>query len=392
LRTGHAAARVKQDTAIALEIETGEPVNGISGEVRLETADPFVHDNAGFFVPESRGSLRILVVSEDNTSFPVIAAMTALSPAIKSEIRHADAATATFDDLDSAEIIVLAGVSRPSSSIRALLTTRAFESKVIVFSPAWNEKDGHFTFDIIKYLGGNAVLRQSTRPVFPVLPDTISWLWKGFPRINDRSVSIEGYIAPIPGIALAKLSNSAMLASSVIDNADRSWIICATPITIDKSNNMAETGFYLPFLDRILKYGLSVAGMDKTEWIAGQPMRNPLTGADRDAMVYNAEGKLAARWNNRGLVVFDLPGAYRIQCQGRPSFWITVKCAPEEGNLKYKPPTAPAALIRTTAIIRNNEFRYFIKSLSGNSSANILWILLALLFVAEVLLWDRKKQ
>ena len=38
----------------------------------------------------------------------------------------------------------------------------------------------------------------------------------------------------------------------------RKWVISATPLGIINENNLCETGFFVPFIDRLARYVVSV--------------------------------------------------------------------------------------------------------------------------------------
>jgi hypothetical protein len=393
LRTGWIKLYVKQDSSAFFETGCGDAPLDKPGTIELKAEDPFVHDNIAYFPPSNRSSVHVLILADNEISaFPLTAALQTLYRNSGGTIKYANAAETSFDDIDPADVIILSSVTRPSPAITAILETNNFGGKVVIFAPELNESAGSFDSKVLNKFGIKTSVSRLTRPAFPVLPDTSTGLWHGFPLQEDRSVFITSHLSTIPGSVLISTGQNKPLLSFIKDSSNRFWVISSVPIGIDSSNNLAETGFYLPFLDRIITYGLSQTNPGMESRIAGTPFKNPFAGTNKTAGVFNSSGELIQKWNSQLLVVFDLPGVYRVRPDDTGEFWITVNSRPEECNLRYAIPQVPPNSGSPVKIITDREFRHFIKAISGDSGTNALWILLAILIIAETALWDRKKS
>jgi hypothetical protein len=392
LRTGHAIANVGPDTSAAITIENSRQSTETPLEVRLESSDPFVHDNTAYLAPTGGSTVKIMLIAENETCFPVNAALKSLLSPIEYSIYRRDARTVSLDALDSADIIIFSSVSRPSRSLTAFLKQRSTTGKAVIFSPALDAAEGSFDSQVLRLFKKPLSVKRSSKPLFPLLPDTASFIWQGFPRLEDRSVKINAHLDLPPGTVLARLSNGKAFLTSSKDSAGRHWIFCTAPIGIDTSNNLMETGFYVPFIDRILRYGLLSINKNREQWIAGKARMNPFQGSKTGAMVYDAAGTLAAQWTTQSFVMFGMPGAYRVQPSDRPSYWITAISDPEESDLRYAPPNVPENAQSRIKVIDEQDFREFVLSSKGDSKTNLLWIILAALIISEVILWEKKKN
>ncbi len=393
LRTGHGQVECGRDDSVEVRLETGGPEQSKTGAVRLGIDDPFMHDNTDYFVAESRRLLRVLIVSNDNSAFPLAAALASLhAPSSYAPVIRRPAEV-VFEDIDSAEIIVLNGVAQPTGVLRALFAKRSLEKKLIVFSPDMVDEQGAFNRDVLRHLGATAAVekRRAETALYPVLPDTVSVLWRAFPRFEDRSVAVYEYLAALPGKPLLHLSNRSALVTQCIDSAEHCWIVLSTPIGISRSNNLAETGFYVPLIDRMLRFGLSLVRPKEHVWVAGFRERNPFYGATMPAQVYDAQGRQYAQWGGQFVVGFETPGVYKIQPPEDASYWVSVHADTREGQLAYRRPEPRGERKRYVKVLDERAFDEFVQTLGRRSRLNILWILVGLLLLAELALWEWRK-
>ncbi|MBD3390571.1 MAG: hypothetical protein GF418_01005 [Chitinivibrionales bacterium] len=392
LRTGHERVAVPRNDSASLRIETSAAARNAHGAVRLVPADPYPHDNVDHFVARTRDAVRVLIVCDDASCFPIAAALGAIDGSLWYEPRTLGSQEVRFEDLDSADVIVLAGLSRPARALQALFARRSLDAKVVVFSPAMDHGESSLTRDVFRHLGVRAApeIVRAESPLSAVLPDTISVLWRGFPLARDRSVAVDRYLAPVPGDVLVRLSNRAALAAGTVDSAGHCWIVLATPLGIDPSNNLAETGFYVPLVDRLLSFGLSSVGARPHEWIAGRIERNPYYGRGVGAHVFDVNGKPVAQWSSQPTVGFDGPGVFRVQPRGEAAYWVAVHADPAEARLVYRRPQPGPAAKRFVKVVDREGFEEFLASIRGSSRLNLLWVVLGLLIVLEILLWQRR--
>jgi hypothetical protein len=298
-------------------------------------------------------------------------------------------AAVTWDDLDSADIIVLAGVRNPTRVLASLWEESALTGKCIVYSPH-SGSQGTLDATVFSYLAAGVAIHPFTvdNPLFPVLQDTVSAIWRGFPRIADTGVAVYAGYGPLPGTPLVRLSNGAPLVTYCQDSAGRAWIVSATPLGITPDNTLCETGFYAPFIDRIIRYGAAAVHRQPDAWVAGYPHANPYRGSSRGAArVSGEDGTPVALWDDQPALTLETPGLYRIQPAGEPAYWIAAVADSTEGDCRYFRPQPEAPSIRT---LTPPGLQRFIGE-NRNPGSEYLWIALALCMLFEALLWPVKR-
>jgi hypothetical protein len=302
----------------------------------------------------------------------------------------------SYDDIDSAALVVLSGVRHLSPPIAILLHNRSFGQKAILFSPATDSAYAGVNGSILPVRDpASCSIVSDAKPHAIVLPDTVSQLFGGFKRLKDADVQVSRYCTGLPGSALLRLDNGRAFATHIIDTMGNSWVMAAVPLGLVKearpgAGALFETGLYVPLLDRLARFALSAIQKEPQSWIAGMPVRNPFFGAKRGALVFDAAGKLISRWSSQPLVAFALPGHYRIQPDGQPSFWAAVQCDTAEADFTCRPPLIPASKTASVKYLTARQFESFVKTRKSGAFSEWLWIVLGIILVAEILLWERK--
>ncbi|MFP4416537.1 MAG: BatA domain-containing protein [Chitinispirillaceae bacterium] len=360
------------------------------GQLRLQADDAFMEDNQLYFSRSSNKNKTVLVVGDEEQTLPL---RTALKLLLKTRVRIEAPHTVSYEDLDSSGIIVLSGVRNTIRPLEALLAKGSLHDKLILVSPAMQPDAGEWMDNVYEHLSskGKPVMGRS-QAMYPVLPDTVSSLWRSFPRFEDRTVRISSYLENLPGSALMLMNNRKPLISWKRDGQGHVWLLWATPLEISTENNFAETGFFLPMLDRMLLFGLNRLSHQDQMWIAGQPRYNPYQGLASGADVYNSQGRLIARWENQPQVSFSLPGIYSIHPDGNPTREIAVNTDPAEFDLRYRIPTiAPHSRPFAKAVSRR-QFRSFVASRSASLPSMLFWLILAGALLIETFLWAGKRR
>lgn len=394
MRAGHRTASVARDSVekLTMQLSLGGKQHG---EVRIKADDPYLVDNSAYFVAQGAGRRSVLVVSETpESSFPIVAAFDALSVNQSVHVYQRTPEEVTYDDLDSAEIIVLGNIISPVNALSLLFRKRAIERKLVVFAPGVGE-GSNWAATMFRRIGAGARITaaDTTAPLHPVLPDTVSPLWSGFPRMSDMDVAVYRYYRSIPGSVLLRADNGAALVSYVEDQMGHIWIVCATPLGVTSANNLCETGFYVPLIDRLVEFGYCRVRPTRQRWVAGVAEANPCYGRATRAEVLSADGSALAIWDRQPLVSLDMPGLYRIRPTEEPEYWIAVEPDPHEGEFVYDMPAVPDSLRQSFRILGDRDFLRFMSREAGFGFANpdLFWIVLAFLLVCEVLLWKRQK-
>ena len=391
MRAGHDVVSVKNGAfaLVPIAMPVGRELG--AGWVQLDMEDPFMLDNRRYFVIGASSSLRVLIVGDTLKSFPLFAAFGSVenSPWRPIVLRRPQALT--FDDIDSADLIVLNEVGVMTPPLKALCTDRSSGNKAIIVSPAIDPGATSFTTDLLRTLDARdrTSFFSSDKPLFPVLYDTVSWVWKGFPRLKETGAALYRYAWPLPGSALLGIDNHKPLATSLVDAAGRSWVFFAAPVGITESNNLCRTGMFVPLLDRIARFALELVDHEVEEWVAGLPRRNPFLRSRSAAIVEDAQNKRIAQWDNQAQVAFNEPGLYKIRPRGAPSYWVAVNADSQEIALRYGTPGArkgrkgPIRLLDRAEFLRNATIKKDFVFSYG------LWCFFALLLFAELLLWER---
>jgi hypothetical protein len=395
MRVGHARVRVAKGATASVPVRITTDAAQPLGCLRLEDDDPFLRDNVFYFVQGVSQTVRVLIVGDPAECLPIAAAFSSLG-ALQWRAVVKQSRDVTYDDVDSASCIVLGGVRQPSSALGLLLRSRAFGQKAIVFSPV---------VDSGAFFANAAVLPASRRerlslvaddkPRSPVLPDTLSLLFRGFPKLREADAKVNSYCAGLPGDVLVRLDNGRPFATHLIDTAGNSWIMVATSLCLTgesgvAANTLWQTGLYVPLLDRLCRHALSAIHREPVEWKAGFPRRNPFLGSSHGALVYDAAGRLISQWVGQPQVAFDEPGHFRIQPQQATSYWIAVNIDSAETSCSYRFPQVPKKSRDSVACMESAEFLSFVKNRQTAGVSVWLWIALGLLLCCEALLWERK--
>jgi hypothetical protein len=390
MRVGHHTIDLNKHDSLTASFDITHHNNKNWGQVRLMADDPCAFDNNSFFIEKTYGKKKVLIISEGDESFPVTAALRTLSKSILFPPQTKHPMDITYDNLDSSDIILLSNVHEPTSILSALWSKNALSDKVILFSPDVSKKLGSLNSIIFNHLKAKPVNKiiQATKPFYPVLPDTVSSVWRGFPRFTDKDVAVYNYYSHIPGNALLRLNNGTSLISHCIDAGNLSWIVFSTPLHITEANNLCETGFFLPLLDRVINYGIKSMKTAQDNWIAGHKKNNPYSGNRMSAKVFNSDNKQVAQWGKQVQVFLENPGIYKIVPEGEPAYWIAVNADPSEGDLHYKTPEPAKHNKKFIKVINRSSFDSFIKH-HKSPGFDFLWIVLALLLLIEVFLWKR---
>jgi Aerotolerance regulator N-terminal len=395
MRAGHASVsldRGKQaDVSIPVTADaSGQP----AGTVRCEVDDPFPLDNTGFFVRGPSRAVRVLIAGDAYESFPLAAAFESLGPA-QWIVTAKKENEVTYGDIDSASLIVLCGVRRLSPPLDLLVHGRSFGPKAVLFSPVTDSAGAYVNNTLL-----SAVRRQplsliiDTIPHSPVLPDTLSSLFAGFPRLRDADARVYRYCDGLPGAVAVRLDNGRPLLTLLDDTLGNSWIMAATSLGLaprgqTAANNLSETGLFVALLDRMCRHALSAIHREPHTWTAGCAARNPYLGSKGGALVFDLQNRLVATWLRQPSVVFDEPGCYRIQPLGEQAYWVAVQLDSSETSLSYRFPEAGKDNADMVRCMTADRFLDFVKSSRHGAFPLWLWVCLGLLLVAEVLLWER---
>ena len=396
MRVGHAMVSAKAGESCRVPVAITSDVQDPRGTVLLDCDDPFPDDNTFYFVHGAQQALRVLVVGEPDESFPVSAAFSSLGASQWSPVVRPVRAV-TYNDIDSAALVVLCGVRQLSPPLAALVHGPSPGRKAILFSPATDSASAGLAGALLPS-GSRSALAIVSDPTSRaiVLPDTVSPLFKGFRRLKDADAAVNRYCTGLPGGTLMLLDNGKPFATHLIDTSGNSWVLLAAYIGRERENVAAAlplftTGLYVPLLDRLARYALSAIQKEPQVWVAGVPRQNPYFGAARGALVFDAGNRNISRWSSQPQVAFDAPGLYRIQPDGEPYYWVAARIDSSETVFAYRAPHVPAAMASRVKFLRADRFGAFVAARRSGTFSPWLWIACALLLIAETLLWEKRQ-
>ena len=391
LRLGQGSMAVNANDHTVFELDISNDRRQRSGFVRLETPDPFQADNVFYFLMNDKKTVRVLVIGDSIKSFPIAAALRSMGKDRWDPVLMQQPQNVGYDDVDSADCIVLNETPFIPKSVQPLFYSRN-SPKAFIVSPSMDAATGYGAIMTVR----NA-LKKAARPFMNVtdkalslrFPDTISFLWKGFHESSGLDVSINQWWGPLWGEPLLNLNNGSPLATHFMDSVGNSWVFFAAPIGLTETNNLCRTGIYPPLMDRLLRYGLGPVSVGADKWIAGTTRRNPYFASKKNALVYNEKGVLIAQWDNQPTVVIEEPGIYRVQPMGEASFDIAVNLDTAESDFEYRLPHAGLATKGLVRVIKSGEFIEALGNRRMPGLDRVLWVCIALMVLAESLLWER---
>lgn len=393
VRTETTLLDVKENECTNAQLSVLGRGNSHGGKVVLDAADPLQFDNVSFFAPHKQQLHRVLVIGNKQKNSVIASALNVLSKKWNPVILK-DEQEVVYSDMDSADVIIINSAMWVSKQMDAFIEGYSGKEKTFVFAIENRGKTLQMheagTAALLKKAFndipvGKSVELQKSLPL--VLPDTISGLWKGFPEMRTSEVAVNNYYDNISGEVLLHLGNGRSFMSHIRDKASRNWLILSTSIGITEDNNLCETGFFVPFLDRICSYGVAQILSNENILIAGVSYKNPFFNTNTSASVYDSESKLVITLQSQSMMVFDEPGVYKVVPDGRTPYYLTVAADPEESLLSYKQPKEYKNSL-------NMSFSEFLAALNSRQSASfwyLPWVILFCLIVLETLLWEKKK-
>jgi hypothetical protein len=390
MRAGHEEVFMKNGAFKTLSIPLSDESGGAGGCVQLDVSDPFKFDNIRYFVKGASSSFRVLVVGDSAKSYPIAAALRSIEQSPWRPVMRTPQ-TVSYEDLDSALIVIVNEIAVISRPLRALIEDRSFVNKPVIVSPCIDKDNSFVGSEIVQSLFKREkfTIANPGKPCTPLLYDTVSSLWKGFPKFRETGARVFRYIDRLPGNVLLSLDNHAPLAVRTTDSSGHAWTLFAAPIGLTTTNNLCETGMYVPLVDRIVRSSLEAIRGETEEWVAGKPRRNPYYTSRTGAFIYDERNRLIAQWNMQQQVVFNEPGLYRIAPVGKTSKWVAVNPDSLEISLKYGIPENAGHMTKRMTFMTSDEFLYGLKSNKSLLYSYGLWLAFALLLIAEMLLWER---
>jgi len=387
LRVGQRSVSCGKGDSVIVTFDMPPAKIGSWGRVELHASDPLPHDNRDYFTVSADQSRSVLIVGNTERNRVIGAALRASGPAFWDPVVQKEGGDLSYEDLNSADLVIVNGFSGRSRILESFITA-AEGGKGIILSLDPDRADD-FGSVFLRGSGmavGKFDVNTAENGLHPALADTNSALWRGFPAMSSGNSRVYRYMGPISGDALVRLGNSRPLAVSV-KRSGSDLIVITTLIGVTPANNLCETGFFVPFIDRLSRYALMGRGHEEEAWYAGYSARNPYFGTSRTGALYDMDGKLAASWSSQPYVKVDKPGIYSLVSQSGEASLFAVSAHQSESEPVFARPDLEAR--DGIYYFEIGQFLEQMGNLSNNVLSHWLWAVLGFMLCLEVFLWRR---
>jgi hypothetical protein len=389
LRAGQRSVSCRAGDSVTVAFDLPPAKDGAWGKVELHVSDPLAFDNRDYFTVSAGRRVGALIAGDARRNRVIGAALKASGPAFWSSVDVKEGNEITYEDINTASLVVINGFNGRSKALESFISGGGGDKGVIVALDPEREDDfGRSFLRSAGILPAAQKVNRSESGLSPVLTDTNSALWRGFPALSSNNSRVYEYVSPLAGTALARLGGSSTLVS-LVSKAGSELFVVSTPLGVTRSNNLCETGFFVPFIDRLARRALSGGGQAGEEWYAGYAARNPFFGGGRSGTLYDRDGKLVSVWSGQPNVRVDRPGVYSLVSSSGEAANFAVSAHPVEGEMVFRRPDLGAGADAGVYYFEAAEFAERIGNLSNNAWSYRLWALLALVLCCEAFLWKR---
>jgi hypothetical protein len=388
LRVGQRSVSCPANDSVIVTFDMPPAKTGSWGRVDLHAADPLPYDNRDLFTISADKSRSVLIVGNAQRNRVIGAALRASGPAFWDPVVQKDGGDLSYEDLNAADLVIVNSFNGRSRILESFISGAGSDKGIIIALDPDREDDFGRA-----YLRGSGLSRAALNVTaieagtHPVLSDTNTALWRGFPAASSRNARVYRHLGPIPGDVLARLGSARPLVSFV-NQSGAGLVIISTPIGVSQANNLCETGFFVPFMDRLSRYALAGRGQADEVWYAGYAARNPFFGVGRSGTLYDIDGKLVASWSNQPFVRVDRPGVYSLVSSSGETALFAVSAHPSESEMVFRRPNVQNA--DGIYYFEYGDFLEQIGDLSNNIWSHWLWAVLGLMLCLEVFLWKRQ--
>jgi hypothetical protein len=225
-----------------------------------------------------------------------------------------------------------------------------------------------------------------------VLPDTVSNIWRKFPAFKIEEATISNYVSGFSGDVLLKFNNGDPFVWSSQDRVGRNWVLFSTSLGVTDENNIYQTGFFVPLMDRLTDLLISKSQASTTTWKAGELRRSPYFSSRYKVNVFDSQGKFMNEIAGQQFISFKDPGVYRIVPEGEMPVYIKVRPDSLESMIRYSAPAISKNKKRAVALINSDKLIENIKNRSEILVGMLPWIILVVIIISEVSLWRRPPE
>ncbi|MDR0307516.1 MAG: BatA domain-containing protein [Chitinispirillales bacterium] len=369
---------------VTFDMPSGVISSGSWGKIELQARDPLPFDNIGYFALTAERGRTVLVVGNAKRNKVIAAALKAAAPDFWTNVSLKEGGELSYEDLNSADLVIVNSFSGQSRILESFISGSGIDRGIIICLDHYQERD--FGVDFLQRSGFSMPAAKTIeKGANPVLTDTKSDLWMGFPNISSSKARIYRYRNPVPGTPLVRAGNFPL--ATFVKNPKLEFVLLSTPIGITDANNLCETGFFVPFVDRLSRFALKGNAQTENIWYAGHIQRNPFFGTERSGALYDKDAKLISAWSAQPFVKVDKPGIYSLTSSTGETSVISVSTHPDETEMKFKRPVIPNE--RGIYYFEAQELLEQIKNLSNNIWSNWLWVILGVALCAEALLFRK---
>jgi len=388
LRIGQRSVSCKAGDSVTVAFDLPPNKDGAWGKVELHVKDPLPFDNRDYFTLSAAQHREALIVGDVRRNRVIGAALKASGPAFWNSIVLKEGSELSYEDINNANLVIINAFNGRSRVLESFITGGGADKGIIVALDPEREDDfGRSFLRSAGILPAAQKVNKAENGLSPMLIDTNSAMWRGFPAMSSVNSRIYDYVTPLIGSTLVRLGGSLPLVSLISKN-NSELLVISTPIGVTQSNNLCETGFFVPFVDRLGRRALSGHGQAEDRWYAGYVAHNPfLGGGGRTGTLYGIDGKLVAAWSSQPNVRVDKPGVYSLVSSTGETKNIAVSAHPIEGETIFRRPDLGAS--EGIYYFEAGEFVERMGNLSNNVWSYRLWLLLGLVLCCEVFLWKR---
>ncbi len=379
------------DTVVSVPLRTSGAREW--GTIALQSEDPLQFDNIGYFTAGHTGGYSVLIIGNETANYPIAAALSAADTAYWSHCIRRAPDKVTFEELLSADIVIVSDCHQPVPPLAAVLENGENRRQAFVIAgngdtradPVWRQAEALLAFR------GKQV--HSSTALTVKLPDTTVGMWREFPALFSSEVNVYAYRTGLAGTALLHLSSGVPLLAAGRDRFGRRLVLCGTPLGITRANNLCETGFYVPFIDRVSRHAAAYLTERDKPWVAGKPIRNRWYGSGSPAQLFTANGgRLLLRLQQQQRFRIEMPGVYKVVPPGAPPYYKTVIADPLESRCDYRIPDGTGETCRKVSVVVPRTLLSYCREKTGRVWRLLPWGILVLLLMGELLLRERKKE
>gem|GEM_PF-2110686 len=378
---------VKRDSIATVSIETMKGME-TDGLVSLDVNDPMSFDNKDCFSADHRSTLRIDIVGDRTRNYVISAALNAVSERDRYVISLHNESDVTYEMLDSSDIVIVNALRSPSRALDAFVTSKGTSCKSVVFCISASDSSLVWSRELLARAFTDNVRSMSIvhDTVYPVLPDTVSELWKQFPSRVINDLSITRYVRGFSGRPLVTFKNNDPFVLFTEDTKGKNWVVLTTSAGITDENTLFQNAFYVPLLDRCISFLNQKSRVSRTVWNAGEKYRNPFFRNDKRVSVYFEQTLISDNIAAQQLISFNETGIYRIVPDGEFPVFVKVQPDPAESVTLYGVPHIYSSVSSPVAHIENTEFIDTVHGKAASVRHIALWIVLVLLLLSEFFL------